>query len=532
MTDLATQIQEAPSTTDRVLVVDFGSQTTQLIARRCREEGVFSEVWPFHVVTEEALRAFAPKAIILSGGPKSVLDEGSPSVPMVVFELGVPVLGICYGEQLMAKMLGGRVGKGGKQEEYGHQVLDFHYAEANHLLFHPEVWMSHGDQVTELPPGFAPLASTPGSSLAMIADVHRKFLGVQFHPEVTHTPGGRKLFRVFLKEWAGCKGDLTPTRWRGGLIGRIRDQVGKAKVVCAMSGGVDSAVLARLLDEAIGDQLTCVHVDNGLMRKGESDELEDVFRQHFTTSHLIRANAGERFLNALGGVADPEKKRKIIGGLFIDVFEEQARIIGDVDFLAQGTIYPDVIESQSVFGGPTSVIKSHHNVGGLPARMRMKLVEPLRMMFKDEVRALGRELGLPDIFVGRHPFPGPGLAIRVPGEVEPWKVEMVREADFIFLEEIRRAGLYDDISQAYAAFDSTRAVGKMGDARQEGYLAILRAVKTDDYMSCSPYDDFPKGFLTHVGNRICNEVKGPGGQRFVGTTYVVTGKPPGTTELE
>jgi GMP synthase (glutamine-hydrolysing) len=513
---------------DKILIVDFGSQVTQLIARRVREEGVYSEIVPFHRA-EEAFREMKPKGVILSGGPESVHVEGSPRAPQAVFEAGVPVLGICYGQMTMAAQLGGKV-EGGHHREFGRADLE---VKAESSLFdsawqvgerHP-VWMSHGDRITQMPPGFTVAGVSENAPFAVIQDEKRKYYGLMFHPEVVHTPDGAKLLRNFVREVAGASGDWTMRAFRQESIEKIRRQVGKGRVLCGLSGGVDSAVAAVLLHEAIGEQLTCVFVDHGLLRKNEAESVVELFRGHYNIP-LVHVDASETFLTALAGKTDPEDKRKIIGKLFIDVFDAEAGKIGKVDFLAQGTLYPDVIESVSFTGGPSVTIKSHHNVGGLPERMKLKLVEPLRELFKDEVRALGRELGLPEIFVGRHPFPGPGLAIRCPGEITREKLDILREADAVYLDEIRKAGLYDEIWQAFAVILPVKTVGVMGDGRTYEHVVGLRAVTSVDGMTAD-FFHFDMKFLGRVATRIINEVRGV--NRVV---YDVTSKPPGTIEWE
>ena len=514
--------------TDTVLIVDFGSQVTQLIARRVREAGVYSEIAPFNKATE-AFARLKPKAVIFSGGPASVLDTDSPLPPPALYDAGVPILGICYGEQAMAHQLGGKV-EGEHNREFGRAFLEVtRQAALFDGVWKPgerhQVWMSHGDRVTKLPAGFEVIGTSDGAPFAAIADDARKFYAIQFHPEVVHTPDGAKLIANFVHKVAGLKGDWTMAAFRAQAIARIREQVGKGRVICGLSGGVDSSVAALLLHEAISDQLTCVFVDHGLMRANEAEEVVSLFRGHYNIP-LVHVDASETFLKALDGVEDPEAKRKTIGRLFIDVFDAEAKKVGGADFLAQGTLYPDVIESVSALGGPSVTIKSHHNVGGLPERMRMKVVEPLRELFKDEVRELGRELGLPEAFVGRHPFPGPGLAIRVPGAITAEKLAILRQADVIYLDEIRKAGLYDAIWQAFAVLLPVRTVGVMGDGRTYDYVCALRAVTSNDGMTAD-FFPFDMGFLGRAATRIINEVKGI--NRVV---YDVTSKPPGTIEWE
>ncbi|HPF47292.1 MAG: glutamine-hydrolyzing GMP synthase [Alphaproteobacteria bacterium] len=514
--------------TDRILIIDFGSQVTQLIARRVRESGVYSEIIPFNKA-EEILEKFNPKGIILSGGPNSVYEIDTPRAPEAVFKMGVPVLGICYGEQTMCEQMGGRV-QTSDEREFGRAFIEI---KADSPLFEGfwdvgskhQVWMSHGDRIDAIPEGFKVIATSGNAPFAAIANEEKKFYGVQFHPEVVHTTDGAKLLDNFVKKIVGCTGDWTMASFRETEIAKIREQVGTGRVICGLSGGVDSSVVAVLLHEAIGDQLTCVFVDHGLMRANEADQVVSLFREHYHIN-LVHVDAEDLFLGKLAGVDDPEKKRKIIGGLFIDVFEEEARKIGGADFLAQGTLYPDVIESVSFTGGPSVTIKSHHNVGGLPERMNMALVEPLRELFKDEVRELGRELGLPEAFIERHPFPGPGLAIRVPGAVTKEKCDILRKADVIYLEEIKKAGLYNEIWQAFTVLLPVRTVGVMGDARTYEYVCALRAVTSTDGMTADYYP-YSHDFLGHVSTRIINEVRGI--NRVV---YDITSKPPGTIEWE
>ena len=517
----------------RILILDFGAQYTQLIARRVRELGVYCEIHPWDVSDAE-VRAFAPRGVILSGGPESVTDQSPPRAPAAVFELGVPVLGICYGMQTMAQQLGGRVAPSSERE--------FGYAQvtvqgASRLLDHLEdrrdasgqavldVWMSHGDRVDALPPGFVATATTATIPYAAMADERRRFYGVQFHPEVTHTTQGARLLERFVREIAG-----SDALWSVGNIiedatARVRAQVGKGKVLLGLSGGVDSSVVAALLHRAIGAQLVCVFVDHGLLRLNEGDEVMRTFAQHLGV-RVIRVDAEQRFLGALAGVSDPEAKRKIIGRTFVEVFDEQAHQLTGVQFLAQGTIYPDVIESAGARTGKAHVIKSHHNVGGLPEKMNLKLVEPLRELFKDEVRRLGVELGLPRDMVYRHPFPGPGLGVRILGEVRKEFADLLRRADAIYIDELRKHELYERTSQAFAVFLPVRSVGVMGDGRRYDYVVALRAVETIDFMTAH-WARLPYEFLDHVSRRIVNEVAG-----ISRVVYDISGKPPATIEWE
>ncbi|MDD7908933.1 glutamine-hydrolyzing GMP synthase [Pseudovibrio exalbescens] len=514
--------------TDRILIIDFGSQVTQLIARRVRESGVYSEIVPFQSA-EAAFKEMNPKAVILSGGPASTTEMGSPRAPQIVFDAGIPVLGICYGQQTMCAQLGGEV-ESSDHREFGRAFIT---VKKDSALFDGiwemgsdhQVWMSHGDRVNNIPDGFEVIAASEGAPFAAIADETRKLYGVQFHPEVVHTPDGAKLIENFTHKIAGCSGDWTMAEYRQQAVEAIRAQVGEGRVICGLSGGVDSSVAAVLIHEAIGDQLTCIYVDHGLMRLGESEQVVSMFRDHYNIP-LVHVDAADLFIGELEGETDPEIKRKTIGRLFIEVFEAEAKKLGGAEFLAQGTLYPDVIESVSFTGGPSVTIKSHHNVGGLPERMNMQLVEPLRELFKDEVRELGRELGLPESFIGRHPFPGPGLAIRCPGGITREKLDILRQADAIYLDEIRKAGLYDAIWQAFAVLLPVQTVGVMGDGRTYEYVCALRAVTSVDGMTADFYH-FDMNFLGRAATRIINEVRGI--NRCV---YDITSKPPGTIEWE
>ena len=511
-----------------VLIVDFGSQVTQLIARRVREAGVYCEIAPFNSA-EKAFETMNPAAVILSGGPASVIEENSPRAPECVFDSGLPILAICYGQQTLSEQLGGKV-EDDHHREFGAADIEI---QKPSLLYEGvwevgqkyPVWMSHGDRVTKLPDGFEIVATSANAPCAIAVDERRHYYTTQFHPEVVHTPDGAKLISNFVHKIAGLKGDWTMAAYRDQAITAIREQVGTKRVICGLSGGVDSSVAALLIHEAVGDQLTCILVDHGLMRMNEAEQVVSMFQEHYNIP-LVHVDASETFISALEGEVDPETKRKTIGKLFIDVFEDEAKKLGGAEFLAQGTLYPDVIESVSFTGGPSVTIKSHHNVGGLPERMNMQLVEPLRELFKDEVRALGRELGLPESFVGRHPFPGPGLAIRCPGGVTRDKLEILRQADAIYLDEIRSAGLYDEIWQAFAVLLPVQTVGVMGDGRTYEFVCALRAVTSVDGMTADfyPYD---MKFLGKAATRIINEVRGI--NRVV---YDVTSKPPGTIEWE
>jgi GMP synthase (glutamine-hydrolysing) len=514
---------------ERLLIIDFGSQVTQLIARRLRELNVYCEIHPFNKVDDAFLSEFAPKAVILSGGPSSVFADGAPMPPASVFTLGVPVLGICYGQQVMMHCLGGKVERGHGTAEFGRAFVTPATEKLSILQGwfendREQVWMSHGDHVSKLAPGFSVFGTSPNAPFAITADVSRNFYAVQFHPEVHHTPNGAKLYENFIR-LAGFTGDWTMGAYREQAIAAIREQVGDAHVICGLSGGVDSSVAAILIHEAIGDQLTCVFVDHGLLRQNEAEEVVKMFRDNYNIK-LIAADESELFLGKLDGVSDPETKRKIIGGLFIDVFQKYANEIEGAEFLAQGTLYPDVIESVSFSGGPSVTIKSHHNVGGLPEKMGLKLVEPLRELFKDEVRALGRELGLPASFIGRHPFPGPGLAIRCPGEITREKLAILKKADAVYIDQIRKHGLYDEIWQAFVAILPVRTVGVMGDGRTYDFACALRAVTSVDGMTADYYP-FTHEFLGETATRIINEVQG-----INRVTYDITSKPPGTIEWE
>ncbi|MGX5913347.1 glutamine-hydrolyzing GMP synthase [Aliidiomarina sp. Khilg15.8] len=517
----------------RILILDFGSQYTQLIARRIREIGVYCELWAWDVDAED-IKAFNPQGIILSGGPESVPEPGSPRAPAYVFEAGVPVLGVCYGMQTMAAQLGGTV-QGSDKREFGYAQIERvaecslfaniedAIAESGQPLL--DVWMSHGDKVIEIPQGFETVARTATCPHAAIADTERHFYGLQFHPEVTHTRQGLRMLEHFVNDICGCENLWTPATIIDDAVERIRDQVGSDKVILGLSGGVDSSVTAMLLHQAIGDQLTCVFVDNGLLRLNEGEQVMEMFGDHFGLN-IVRVDAEERFLKELAGVTDPELKRKTIGRVFIEVFDEQATSIKDVSWLAQGTIYPDVIESAGSKTGKAHVIKSHHNVGGLPDDMALELVEPLRELFKDEVRKIGLELGLPYAMLYRHPFPGPGLGVRVLAEVKKEYCDLLRRADAIFIEELHNAGWYDKVSQAFAVFLPVRSVGVMGDARKYDWVIAVRAVETIDFMTAR-WAHLPYELLERVSNRIINEING-----ISRVVYDISGKPPATIEWE
>jgi GMP synthase (glutamine-hydrolysing) len=517
----------------RVLIVDFGSQYTQLIARRVREAGVYCEIWPYdhclHVIEEHK-----PAGIILSGGPETTTAEDAPQAPELIFQLGIPMLGICYGMQTMAAQLGGAV-EAAEAHEYGYaqvrarghssllkNIEDHTSPEGYGLL---DVWMSHGDRVETLPPGFHVICETANAPLAGIADESRHFYGLQFHPEVTHTRQGKRILERFLFDICGCDALWSPANIITDSIAGLKQQVGDGKIVLGLSGGVDSSVVAALLHQAVGEQLTCVFVDNGLLRLNEGDQVMATFAEHMGVN-VIRVDASERFLKALKGIEDPEQKRKIIGNLFIEVFEEEATKLTEVDWLAQGTIYPDVIESAGAKSGKAHVIKSHHNVGGLPEDMRLMLVEPLRELFKDEVRKIGMELGLPYEMVYRHPFPGPGLGVRILGEVKREYADLLRQADHIFIEELRKHELYDKVSQAFAVFLPVKSVGVVGDARQYNYVVTLRAVETVDFMTAR-FAHLPFDYLDNDSRRIIQEVSG-----IARVAYDISGKPPATIEWE
>jgi GMP synthase (glutamine-hydrolysing) len=512
---------------ERILIIDFGSQVTQLIARRVRESNVFSEIRPYTITIDE-IKEFDPKGIILSGGPSSVSTEDSPKITSEVFSLGVPVLGICYGQQLMCSLLGATV-ESSDEREFGRASIEViedcplfegaWKAGTTHT-----VWMSHGDRVNALPAGFKAAAKTENAPFAAIYNPEKQLYGVQFHPEVVHTPEGAKLLANFTQSVCKCKSDWNMAHFLEEEIEKIREQVGDSHVICAVSGGVDSTVMASMLHKAVGQQLTCIFVDHGLLRQNEAAQVKELFADFHIP--LIQVNASDLFLGKLEGVDDPEKKRKIIGSTFIDVFEEEAKKVEKADFLAQGTLYPDVIESVSVHGDASVTIKSHHNVGGLPDRMRMELIEPVRELFKDEVRDLGREMGIKEEMISRHPFPGPGLAIRIPGAISREKIAILQKADAIYIEEIRKAGLYDKIWQAFAVLLPVKTVGVMGDSRTYEYVCALRAVTSTDGMTADFYN-FDHEFLANVSNRIVNHVKGI--NRVV---YDITSKPPGTIEWE
>ena len=514
---------------EKLLIIDFGSQFTQLIARRLRELGVFSEIIPFQKVTEQSLEEYNPKAIILSGGPASVLNENCPTPPLNLFKINIPILGICYGLQIIVKVLNGTVERGEGTAEFGRSFLNKTDIQSELVdgMFSKDkeqVWMSHGDHVSKIPEYFEVIASTEKAPYAIIGHKEKKIYGVQFHPEVYHTLNGSKFLDNFLNI-CGFKKNWTMGSYKEIKIDQLKSIIGNQKVICALSGGVDSSVTAALLHEAIGRNLTCVYVDHGMMRLNESNEIIEMFKEYFNLN-IIHANETELFLNALKGIIDPEEKRKIIGRLFIEVFSKYSNEIGNIKFLAQGTLYPDVIESVSFTGGPSETIKSHHNVGGLPKNMQLELVEPLRELFKDEVRKLGIELGLPKSFISRHPFPGPGLAIRCPGEITDIKLNILKKADSIFIKQIKKYGLYDKIWQAFVVLLPVKTVGVMGDGRTYDFVCSLRAVTSVDGMTADFYPFDPK-FLSETSNKIINEVNG-----INRVTYDITSKPPGTIEWE
>ncbi|MGH8477544.1 MAG: glutamine-hydrolyzing GMP synthase, partial [Methylococcales bacterium] len=498
----------------RILILDFGSQTTQLIARRVRECGVYCEIHS-HECSDEFIKAFRPRGIILSGGPETVTVDDAPQTPQTVFALGVPILGICYGMQSTAAQLGGRVEASGKREFGFAQVralgtcdllrdIEDHRTREGYAML--DVWMSHGDHVVELPPGFQVIASTESAPIAGMADQHRQIYGLQFHPEVTHTVQGKRILERFVLEICACERLWTPKRIIEDSIAAIRDRVGSGKVILGLSGGVDSSVVAALLHRAIGDRLTCVFVDTGLLRLGEGDQVMATFAAHMGI-RVIRVNAEKEYLEALAGISDPEQKRRIIGNLFVEIFDREASRLRDVEWLAQGTIYPDVIESAAAKSGKAHLIKTHHNVGGLPAVMKLKLIEPLRELFKDEVRTIGLELGLPSEMIHRHPFPGPGLGVRILGEVKKEFADLLRKADLIFIDELQKHDLYNRVSQAFAVFLPVKSVGVMGDGRRYDYVIALRAVETIDFMTAR-WAHLPYDFLEHVSRRISNEIEG------------------------
>ena len=512
-----------------VLIIDFGSQVTQLIARRLRELKVYCEIHPFNKINDEIIKTIGPKAIILSGGPASVLDDNAPTPPSIIFNIGVPILGICYGQQIMMKMLGGNVTHGSGTSEFGKSFVKKKNKSISFLkdLFkdnNEQVWMSHGDHVSSIPSNFEVYGESENAPFAIIGDIKKHFYAVQFHPEVVNTLSGKNLIKNFL-QLANVSFDWNMKAYLEQAVHMIKKKVGDKKVICALSGGVDSSVTAILIHKAIGDQLTCVYVDNGLMRKNESEEVIKLYTDHFKLN-LIEANEQQLFLSNLLGVTDPEEKRKIIGKLFIDVFQKYALEIEEVDFLAQGTLYPDVIESVSFSGAPSVTIKSHHNVGGLPKKMNLALIEPLKELFKDEVRILGKELGVPNKFIERHPFPGPGLAIRCPGEITDEKLNILRNADEIYIDQIKKHGLYNEIWQAFTVILPVKTVGVMGDARTYDYVCALRAVTSIDGMTADYYQ-FDHEFLSETATKIINNVAG-----INRVTYDITSKPPGTIEWE